>query len=900
MEIIKITDLSAQLSISSRTLRYYEQVGLLQSIRPDGEAYRYYDEENVERLRQILVLRKMQIPIKDILHIYESQDMRVVVQVFVDRLHAIDREVTALSELKQVIDAFLQTMVKNGITKISALPLLYEEMGKQLHIREERDSAVPITYERLDDIAGRVNGAREPACDIVELPAMRLITSRRREDGRADEQGFWTWLSGAGVAPGRPGGQSLFECQDETGQTVLLQRVDPSLENDGPFEEEAFAGGLFACMGLYADEDIPAAHRWLIQSFDGSPYYQVDYRADGRLRHETLAESVYSPDEKRERLRLFLAVRKKAPDLSLYEAGRRLQGIPAGEIEAASPVLWTAECPAAQLKPEPEWAWSYRLNERGEGDYSPVIASHFLSTGVKVRLPFRVDAVFQVEMDNAAYGYGADEGDFSFLHGSQAYGVNKGNYPNGAQEAIAFDQPIFGDRHVLPGLGKIRPREYNQLSWIVGDRFFAVLLNGEVRYCAADMPYMETDWRYLPPQEIRVTGNGSSLRRIQWVRVSQLQPAPNLQLAQGALRTAGRPSNNLLPNIRALVHDEYGENYWFNGCAGYVMECLGEPDYDYWFFAGLTGDNFTPFYIYPHNDAFFDSASDCLLHFGNPKDYVERLFAACGYACTFAGSRELRENRDAYRLYLTAYIDRGVPVILYRPGQPHSVCVGYEDWGETLLYVAGNQAEPQRLPLDDAIGREDAEGAAPQNAWIFVGEKQERKPLAAIYRQRIQSLAAQLTRQTDGCFFGAAALRAWADDIDGGQFDGMTPEEFDKWKMYTCYVCCIATNSGGCQSFLRKAMELNPDLAFLEQVSRQYSMTGLLWTSDPYNPLAEEILRQQGALPDSLEAADGGFNVSLAALQDPARRARITAVLQRLAACMDEVVRLLQENLPER
>ncbi|WP_379146220.1 hypothetical protein [Paenibacillus sp. sgz500992] len=51
-----------------------------------------------------------------------------------------------------------------------------------------------------------------------------------------------------------------------------------------------------------------------------------------------------------------------------------------------------------------------------------------------------------------------------------------------------------------------------------------------------------------------------------------------------------KASNNRLPKIHPMVTPHYGGNYWFNGCAGFVMECLGEPDYDYWFFAGLTGE----------------------------------------------------------------------------------------------------------------------------------------------------------------------------------------------------------------------------------------------------------------------------------------------------------------------
>ena len=63
--LVKITDLTAQLGLSSRSLRYYEQVGLIQSIRPAFEKYRFYDAENIERLKQIMVLRKMEIPMTE-------------------------------------------------------------------------------------------------------------------------------------------------------------------------------------------------------------------------------------------------------------------------------------------------------------------------------------------------------------------------------------------------------------------------------------------------------------------------------------------------------------------------------------------------------------------------------------------------------------------------------------------------------------------------------------------------------------------------------------------------------------------------------------------------------------------------------------------------------------------
>ena len=49
-----IGTVSKNLGISSRMLRYYEQIGLIESKRVENYAYRVYDEEAIRRLRQII------------------------------------------------------------------------------------------------------------------------------------------------------------------------------------------------------------------------------------------------------------------------------------------------------------------------------------------------------------------------------------------------------------------------------------------------------------------------------------------------------------------------------------------------------------------------------------------------------------------------------------------------------------------------------------------------------------------------------------------------------------------------------------------------------------------------------------------------------------------------------
>jgi hypothetical protein len=56
-------------------------MGLITSTRSDDYAYRLYDEAAVKRLEQILILRKLNISIKDIQRIFNTSGSEVVLEV---------------------------------------------------------------------------------------------------------------------------------------------------------------------------------------------------------------------------------------------------------------------------------------------------------------------------------------------------------------------------------------------------------------------------------------------------------------------------------------------------------------------------------------------------------------------------------------------------------------------------------------------------------------------------------------------------------------------------------------------------------------------------------------------------------------------------------------------------
>ncbi len=719
MDLIKITDLSNQLGLSSRTLRYYEEAGLITSIRPQFEKYRYYDEQNVQRLRQIMVLRKMQIPIKDIVRIYDSREMLDITQVFVDKLSEIDRETTALSELKRIINDFLNKMIEKGIKHISALPLLYEEMDKQLTVRES------IGMEQLSEVSERL--VRPLDISIVKLPKMRVLSSYLKADPRnSDTDAFSRYIQMNGIITDY---HESFEYR-EYENDVMVSKIDDDFVNDSDFTDFIFGGGLFAAANLYLDDDMNQSFRSLIKSFDENKFYQIDYAADGSLRHAAMTENLISPDERRQLVALYVPVKKRIPVVTLYPRPVEITDITEDEINGQNPLLWERE--VALDKITPINAPHYRVLDSGEAEYTGWISTRTLNTNVSVKLPFRVDIDFRVPMDDEQFGYGDSEGSIVFYHGSDSYdsglnlkimdfGINMNNHSSCREEAISFHQPIFHDLYNFPNRGRIKPNEYNHVTWVVGQKHLAVIINGEIRYCGTAFPYMSLDLNREEAYPIVIGSNGQGMKYFRKIRISQLAYSQTNKIMNGELTVNIKRSNNLIPIIHRLIIEEYGQIYRFNGSAAYVMECLGEKEYDYLFFAGLTGDVFAQHYRQP----FAGDGVDAYYQVNGDGKFFEGLFEKCGYSAAYVFSRELLKNKETYLKKLISFIDKGVPVIFMGySDQPCGVFVGYEEYGKTLIYISGDNSEPQRISCDKAMGYDTN-----KSGWIFVDEKKNKRIL---------------------------------------------------------------------------------------------------------------------------------------------------------------------------
>ena len=72
--MMTVHEVSNLTGVSIRTLQYYDKIGLLHPSDYSGAGYRLYDENDLEKLQQILLFRELEFPLKDIREIINSLD----------------------------------------------------------------------------------------------------------------------------------------------------------------------------------------------------------------------------------------------------------------------------------------------------------------------------------------------------------------------------------------------------------------------------------------------------------------------------------------------------------------------------------------------------------------------------------------------------------------------------------------------------------------------------------------------------------------------------------------------------------------------------------------------------------------------------------------------------------
>src|SRR5512140_1660461 len=101
--MLTVKQLAKLAGVTPRTLHHYDAIGLLKPARTGSNGYRYYDEEAVLRLQQILFYRELDMPLEDIKKIMGRPDFDVLSALQSHR-SALTRQVSRLNRLIATVD----------------------------------------------------------------------------------------------------------------------------------------------------------------------------------------------------------------------------------------------------------------------------------------------------------------------------------------------------------------------------------------------------------------------------------------------------------------------------------------------------------------------------------------------------------------------------------------------------------------------------------------------------------------------------------------------------------------------------------------------------------------------------------------------------------------------------
>jgi Predicted transcriptional regulators len=178
-ESMTISEVSRSFNVSTRLLRYYEQIGLLLRLHKEDYAYRVYDEDAVRRLQQIIILRKLRIPLKQIALIFKDNEHKRMVEVFQESIAELEDEITALSTIRDLLRKFASLLneslcadIRFDLLRDTDLISVVDALSlSKINFKEER------SMDELNKANENISKIRDREVRIVYLPPVTVMAS---------------------------------------------------------------------------------------------------------------------------------------------------------------------------------------------------------------------------------------------------------------------------------------------------------------------------------------------------------------------------------------------------------------------------------------------------------------------------------------------------------------------------------------------------------------------------------------------------------------------------------------------------------------------------------------------------------------------------------------------------
>ncbi|AHV99652.1 MerR family transcriptional regulator [Paenibacillus sabinae] len=172
---VAINQLSEQMGLTSRTLRHWESEGLFKSSR-DTSGWRIYDENALLCIRITAVLRKIDIPIKDIKSVIESQSPSRLIAVIENKISTLKLQRAEILLFERQLDRVLKLFHKKNSDCFLSLDEILTEMEDLLMSNPEENNMIKVVTLPPMRVAYNIAIGVSPE-DEAMAPVLDWITS---------------------------------------------------------------------------------------------------------------------------------------------------------------------------------------------------------------------------------------------------------------------------------------------------------------------------------------------------------------------------------------------------------------------------------------------------------------------------------------------------------------------------------------------------------------------------------------------------------------------------------------------------------------------------------------------------------------------------------------------------
>jgi DNA-binding transcriptional MerR regulator/DNA gyrase inhibitor GyrI len=307
MKLMTISEVTKTFNITTRMLRYYDEIGLLPSTRKQNYAYRVYDESALRRLQQIITLRKLRIPLKKIAMIFNDDEQTKIIEIFQESIDELNNEIIALQTIRDILNTFItrlnsmmHTHIRLDMLNDADIMSVIQTLSlSKIKFKEEYSMD---DLNKANEILSTLKNVR-----IIHLPPCTVAASHYFGENPEENAGkplneFVRSIELQKIKPDLRmfGFNNPSPTGNETYGYEFWVTIPDDLDVPFPLQKKYFKGGLYAahCIKMGDFHEWQLLGQWIMNSSEYEYDAREPFGMNGCLEEHLNAYSYFAGDEK--------------------------------------------------------------------------------------------------------------------------------------------------------------------------------------------------------------------------------------------------------------------------------------------------------------------------------------------------------------------------------------------------------------------------------------------------------------------------------------------------------------------------------------------------------------------------------------------------------------------------